>query len=456
MLSLRYYSLHIYSNFPISFDYEFTNSEIVKWGSQAPFGFVIVRPKVRVKIALDDISTTDVYYWTGTTWSTTLTTITVNGSERTERLSVLAAGRAIKYRPADSIPIILQTSNIPVAGTLTITLDQVGYEICTALPNTFTAISTADTDLTNLTGVVELTLKTKFDRADTIRIISTNSNDADIGDSQILELGEIKIGDGSLQTGCIFIDGGSNISRASSWNIGNGSEGKVLGELLTFERLNVQALPLETYNGGVLTDLGYQFAIIFDTLVWVPQEYELNGRTGEVNGTWVRLGTAAPNSTGNEINPATNFFLGGQNSDTGYGNFKRAGGLLFGNSINGSTVYDVDLNLNAVPIPQFMASGQRNNYQQITAEATGSDTLTANNCVVLLTWSGTDGTFTLNIPDADEMDGARLEVILDNTFTASRNVDITPAAGNIQGETSLTINDDSTKVQLRAVNGNWY
>lgn len=443
-------------DFPLSFNYDFVNADIVVWGSQAPNGFIIVRPRVRVEVALDDIASSDVYYWDGSQWTTTQSTFTVFGREKSTRVSALSSGGTVGYRPSDSVPVVIQTDNIPVAGTLTITLDQVRYEICTSLPNTFGLISNSDPDLSNTNGLVELTLKTKFDRADTIRLISTNSNSTDIADSQILDLGQVKISDGSRQTGCILIDTGSNIARATSWNIGNGSEGKVLGELLTYERLNVQALPLETYNGVVITDLGYQFGIVFDSAIWIAQEYELTGRTGEVSATWVKLGTTTPSSTGSELNPANNFFLSGQNQDAGYGSFKRAGDLLFGQGISGGSVYDDDLGLVAIPIPQFMASGQRNNYTEITAEAAGSTTITVNDTVVVATWSGANGTFTLNIPDADEMDGARLEVILDDTFTASTNVDITPAAGNIQGEANLTVNGASTKTLLRAVNGNWY
>jgi len=443
-------------DFPLSFDFDFDNSDIVVWGSQAPNGFIIVRPKVRIEIKLDDIASSDVYYWNGTQWTTTASTITINGREKSSRVSALASSGTIKYRPADSVPVIIQTDNIPVSGTLQIIMDQVGYEIVTSLPDTYTAISNADPDLSNTTGLVQLTLKTKFDRADTIRLISTNSNDADIADSQTLDIGKIKISDGSLQTGNILIDTGSNIARASSWNIGNGSEGKVLGELLTYERLNVQALPLETYNGSVITDFGYQFALVFDSAVWIAQEYELQAVSGVVTATWVKLGTTTSSSTGSEVNPANNFFLSGQNQDAGLGSFKRIGGLLYGVGLQGGSVYDDSLGLMAVPIPQFMSSGQRNNYTELTAEATGSDTLSANDCVVVLTWSGSAGTYTLNIPDASDMDGARLEVILDDTFTASTDVNITPASGNIQGEVNLTLNEANTKVQLRAVNGNWY
>ena len=96
----------------------------------------------------------------------------------------------------------------------------------------------------------------------------------------------------------------------------------------------------------------------------------------------------------------------------------------------------------------------------VEMEASDSLTLTSNDHIILAKWLGTAGTFTLELPGIEAaIYGQQFEIMLNENFTASTNIDLTPnGTDTIEGESSLIINATGgiTRFFLRATSDGWY
>lgn len=88
-----------------------------------------------------------------------------------------------------------------------------------------------------------------------------------------------------------------------------------------------------------------------------------------------------------------------------------------------------------------------------------SDTLDSSAHVVFAKWSGGDGTFELTFPEIDDsIIGQQIEIVMDENFTASTEIDILPSGSDtIKGESSESINGGTdTRFFYRATSTGWY
>jgi len=454
-------SLIINVDFKTTVDWDFAPSDIVKYGNTSVKGYVAIRPVFKCKILLNDFNSATNYYWNNVTglWQTTSVTFNVVGADRINYINTLNGGRIV-YRPADNITQRIQTTDLPATGSITVTMDNYQIKKLTALPGTFSTLPIyfGRVNPSNFGGQVEFSLSTYFARGNTIRLFSIENSDTKIADNQQVKYGKIAIRDGSLQTGNIIVEPTSgNFEACTDWRIANGSEDIALGALLVKQRLEIQKEVVEEYTGNVLSSLGYMYGLVFESSVWIAQDYSLDAYSNEVNATWTKIGVVPESSnTATEKSPSLSNLAAGSNGSFKMGGTNRMGGLLYGPNLLGGLVQDLDENLLAVSQPYYMTKGQRNNYIVIDSVAGGSGAATIQSTVVLFNWGGADGTYNYEIPDADDMDGGVLEIILNDTFGSGKNITITPASGNILGAGSLTISTASERKILRALNGDWY
>jgi hypothetical protein len=454
-------SLIINVDFKTRIEWEYLSSDIVVYGPSAAKGYVGLRPVFRCKIELNDFNSATNYWWNDNTglWGTSAVTFDVLGADKIDYVIALNSGK-ISYRPADNVTQRIQTTDLPATGSITVTIDNYRFEKLTGLPGTFSTLSytVGGSNPTNLGGQVEFSLNTYFGRGNTIRLFSIQNSDTKIADNQIFDYGKINIRDGSLQTGNIIIEPTSgNFAACTDWRIANGSQDIALGALLVKQRLEIQKEVIEEYTGNVLSSLGYMYGLVFESSIWIAQDYSLDAYSNQVSATWTKIGVVTEgSSTVGERNPSLNNLAAGSNGSFKMGGTNRMGGLLYGPNLLGGLVQDDDENLLAVSQPYLMTKGQRNNYIIIDAAAGGSGSAAIDSTVVLFNWAGADGTYAYEIPDADDMDGAVLEIVLSDGFGSGRNITITPASGNIQGASSITVTTASSRQLLRAMNGNWY
>lgn len=442
-------------DFDCAASWDWDSGDVVGVNASTSLGYIGMRPSVRVLLELNDINSATNYYWNGSSWQTSSTTFRSYGTDKILQIPTGTSG-TYYWGPSDNVTQIFQTTDLPATGTITITLDDFKWQYL-GTPTSWTNFATASTNgLKLLSGEVNLNLGTVFERGNTIRTIELLNSNVKIADNEIYAYPDIAISDGAVQTGCIMVNNGGTIVSATNWRIGNGSEDIALGALLVKQRLELQREVLEQYTGSVKMADGYDVAIVFDSKVWIASDYDLNGYSNDVNATWTKIGIVSePSATATERNPIL-----GELGDTRQGFFKyggsnRIGGLPTANDLILGLAYDSTDNATRSTLPISMDTGQRNNYLVIDASSGGSGSLSETDTVAFISWTGAAGTFNLEIPDASSMDGARLEIVLDDSFDGSQDIVISPATGNIVGTTELTVNTTG-RTLLRAISGNWW
>ena len=414
--------------------------------------------EVRVKIELDDVNSTTNYYWDddNQTWNTSSTTFYLRSRPTpyaTLRSNTPIGPPMIRYFHSIPHNFSFSTTDLPATGRVIITIDgvRVLYSTITA-----TGITTAPALQTVGTGGgFTLRLGEFSSVGDNSTFSIATSNLTTIGDEYTIDLGTIEIGDGRLSTGNILPFDGTNIQRGGNWARANETADKTLGSILVSERLRIQSDVLEIYDGVIQNPSGYAYAITFNSKRYLPLNYSFNAGRCEVTGRWFLIGRDAV------VNPdlgvgtgLINVNLADGNGSPKFGKSNFFGDILVNKNRVGDLIFD-DTETQMLALTS-MVSGQKNNYTLIDASNTGTGSIDIDATVIKATWSGVDGTYTLEIPDAADMDGQRLEVILDGTFDDNKNLVLSPAAGNIRGATELEFNGAYTRFILRAVDGEWY
>ena len=87
-----------------------------------------------------------------------------------------------------------------------------------------------------------------------------------IGSNLTLDLGELYIGDGSLQSGDLLSYSSSSLEweASSAWRKGNSGSGLPILKLMTNEALALHAVPIQRYNGKILSNPSFQPRLLFD------------------------------------------------------------------------------------------------------------------------------------------------------------------------------------------------
>lgn len=408
-----------------------------------------------MQIKLDDIATTTDYYWDddGSTWTTSVTSFTFKGPISSFIRNITGTGTWVAGVPKT---ISVTTDILPATGRVTVTLGTIvwKYKLTTSFQSS-TIVQGTGTSVNVSGGGIILSLDEVTEQGSTTKLQVANLTNANVGDDEKVDLGEIFFGDGSRSSGNILPYNGTSIVRGGNWRRANESTNINLGGLLVSERIRLQTDVLEVYDGLIQMPLGYAYSISFDSKRYLPLNYTFNAFKSEVNGRYFLIGRDAAVSP--DLNTGDLFIRQPNRADI-FGKTATSGeigrivyaletfGFIRHNSTDGEA---------QTIAPAKMESGQRNNYTEITAENSSSDTLTTTDTIALLSWTGADGSFTLNIPDPLDMDGARLEIILNSDFTGSREVVIRPASGNIRGAATLTVSSEGS-LNIRAVNGNWY
>jgi len=279
--------------------------------------------------------------------------------------------------------------------------------------------------------------------------LNTNPN---VGDEYIVDLGDLTLGTGSKTTGNILSYDGTDIQKATNWDRANGSSNLSLGGLLVSERLRIQSEVLKVYDGVIQYPNGFAFSVLFNSERYLPISYSFNAYKGEVNGRYFLIGRDGSLTVDVDLGKGLlkNSFSGNNNFNKGnfIGNVLNAGDVIGYHRYEASETLTLNLS--------HMTSGQKNNGVEVDASDGATDYVSVTDTVVLLTWGGGNGSFTLELPNAAAMVGQRLEIILDSTFDSGKSVVITPVSGLIRGESDLLLVSPEVKLQLRSIGGQWH
>lgn len=414
-----------------------------------------IRTAIDVEIKLEDANTATTYYWSATGWQTTVSTVVVGGPAYLVRLGSKISVALSTNQTGSNFPTRrINTGSLPATGRVTVnTSNHRTQRLVSEGPNNWLTLSSSGVTLSG-TGI-KTTLKTAFPSNTSVRFFNIENDNVNIADFQNEDMGEILLGDGALQSGHILIeDSGSNIIASTSWDYGNETKNLSFAGLLITERLGLQQDVTQKYDGDVMMPKGYDIAISFDNVRYIPLTYSFDAGSGIARADYYALSRFTVSSTvGQDLGeqPDLNDFSDGDK-------FFKVGGINIGQNQVEDTFY-AEEQTTALNNSRTLKA-VRNGLKELDVAASGSATLVETDHVVLLKWSGAAGSYTLNLPTiTSNMTGQVYEFIIDENFTGSTEVALTPGGSDtINGESTYDIvgGTDIRHFFFRATSVGWY
>jgi hypothetical protein len=230
-----------------------------------------VSPVFRVQIRIEDSSNPGTYYYYNRAFNGYASAISFGTAGWST-----TAGYYYFDIPAQSIYVgeasfyeltTISTTDIPVTGTLRILMEHYNtYTLSTGAVYTLAAHQTQEWRATFLFSRVDGGQEPASGQVYT----STNSSTA-IASNLSLDLGEVYIADGSLQTGYLvaFNSSTSTWEVTSAWRKGNSGTGVPILKLMTNEALAMHTQPVQRYNGVLMSNSSFQPRREFDGAYWL-------------------------------------------------------------------------------------------------------------------------------------------------------------------------------------------
>jgi hypothetical protein len=415
-----------------------------------------LRCKIDLEIKLSDAYSSTVYYWDGNQWQTTAAVTTVYS--QTNVLSIGGGKNAATYNTQipDFGTRVINTGYLPCTGVLEVTIDNLGFQNyhgnqgqSGGIPYQWSDIASGS--ISNLKGGIVLNVKTLLEASDTAFLYAVSNPNTSINDNEIYTYPTFLIGDKTTQSGHYLYDNGSSVESCELWEVGNGGGQDIpLAALVAQRRLLIQSEAVKRYEGTITFTEGYGEGIAFDSEFYLPHDYNFDAWTGEVRGTWYKISEyiTAGDPSEDPSDPFTSTEAAGRQA----GNINTLLNIL--ETKARGIDYDEANDLIQVNGRLESPSGVKRKTEVETAEDGLSMDLSKSNHKILITWSGTAGTFTINLPSVE--DGTEFVIILDGTFTGSQTVTLNPdGSETINGESTEDLTASGRHV-IEAANDQWF
>ena len=315
-------------------------------------------------------------------------------------------------------------------------------------------------------------------------VYSANNSSALVSSNLSLDLGEIAIADGATQTGDLVVWNGSSWVAASQWAKGSTAGGVPILKLLTSETLALHALPIQRYDGAVLTSGLFEQRLTFGGIAYLRMNGTFTANIDEWSGTLFAIQRTKTGVATADPIPVDRTPIRGRN----------AGGLLTAgkNELNAGKVAGMTLdvtNQKMGPFQEVATGGKVNGTFQSTGAATMSSTLTIagdtdfegshtasiedvthndgseydvknTDFIVFNKWDGANGQSFINLPPVSSSEGRMIRFKSDDTIGANTYATLRPDAGDtgvtIDGETSVDFNRSYDGIMVLCHNSQWY
>ena len=446
-------------------------------------GTALIYMKLKLNVELYDFNANTTYYlkrtFTGMTPSAISWTTTQAGSgyeviigplQEYDRDELLVTGNTSIVTPA-----------IPEDGDVQFDWEFVEFVKSNGTTHTLNAsnqygwqMETRDLTTTNGQGITNETIRT--------RAISPNAN---IKSNLSYELTETNLFTGSGERGSLVKQvtiGGIDIRVPyTNWREGNAGTYKEIQKLVCEEFLKLMDEPIEKYMGRIFSSHDFRQRLYFDESYWVQLGGTYSANVDEWDGEWFIIRRASITPTFDDITTITGVTaIASVNGLTGNPSFE---GI---DAVN-ADVNSLDVTTNANVGGNFDVTG--NTDLTGTLDVTGSTTLTGdatlNNMdhqgkliqeitdvthssgstydvqddeyMIFNTWSGGNGTATINLPSAADNEGRLLRFKSDGTISANTSINVVPQSGeSVDGNGEFAFNRDYDGIMLLAHNDNWF
>lgn len=421
------------------------------------------RARFRIELKIEDQANPGTYYYLKRDWSPSggqlygATTWTTTASYYYLDVS-LAQNSATGLTVSSLFTVV--TPSLPVEGEATIDIEQNG------LYNQTNASVSVPSGYFAGWSVEDVLVTYKSDEANSVstRYFSSNGS-TDINSNLVLDLGEVRLADAFGGPGSFLVyDGGAWVA-SSDWRRGNTGGYENLLTLLTKEVLSLQSKPIERYTGTIVGSYPFGVRYVFESSYWLPLGGSYNANLDEWSAEWYKIEKDDTNiSTGSPVDEGgLGDFSGRVSSSQGTDEFINAVDVttttanVTSNATVGGTLGVTGVTtLAATNVGAFTTTNQVTvTVNEITASPGGSETLSASNHFNFITYSGANGSYTINLPAAQ--DGVILRFKTDDTIQANKTVSLDPNGGErIDGEASYTMDRSYDGITILGLNSAWF
>ena len=382
----------------------------------------------------------------------------------------------------------ITTTDVPVTGAMRLVVEL--YNPYNVQNNTVYTLAAHQTESWSVVFVVSR-VDDGQEPADGV-VYASNNSSSDVNSNLTLDLGDINIADGALQTGDLIVYKiiGGIWQASSSWRKGSSGTGVSILSLLTTETLALHSKPVERYEGKMYLSSPFGRRVVFDSNYYLRIGGVYSANNDEWDAEYFLINRDTSNiSAINELPADRTPALGrsGGSTPTGGPNELTAG------KVGGMKLDAVNLKMG--PFQQVATGGKVNGTLQATGAATMSSTLsvTGNSTfaadadfegshtaliqdvehsngseydvrdedfIVFNSWVGGNGEAFVNLPEVSASEGRMIRFKSDSTIGANTYVTLRPNAGDtsatIDGETSATFNRSYDGIMVLCHSNQWF
>jgi hypothetical protein len=449
--------------------------------------------KMKLNVELFDFNNNVTYYlkrtYSGTTPSTPVWTTTQSGSGYEvligtfQEFSVqVTLGNTPDVTQVGG-PTTIVTPKIPADGDMSINWDFVGFVETNGSVRGLTFGNSSSYKMTLQS--VNTSFGSIQNQTTRIRAVSPN---ADINGLLSYELPETSIFTGQGERGSLVnqYDFGLFSIKVpyGNWREGNSGSYVEIQKLVCKELLKMMDEPVQKYAGGMFSSHDFRQRLTFDGNNWVQLGGTFNANRDQWDGEWFVINRAAITPTFDDvIIPTENVNFGNVNGSTGGVSFDGIDSVNLNTNILGVTTNanigtdlevggDGDFSgrmdvggaldvvgsstLSTTSVGEFTTTDRVNvTLNEITGTPGGSETLSLRNHFNFVSYSGTNGSYTVNLPSAE--DGVILRFKTDDTVLANKTITLAPQSGErIDAEASYIMDRSYDGITLLGKGSNWY
>lgn len=301
--------------------------------------------------------------------------------------------------------------------------------------------------------------------ASDITVYSATNTDTNINSNLILDLGELRVSDSTGLQGSFYVYNGTAWVASTQWRRGNSGSYVSLLKLLTNEVLALHKKPIERYSGTVVGPYPFGVRYSFESAYWLPMQGSYNANLDEWSAEWFKIQkdltnitTDTPVGSGGGAD-----FVARISSQQGTDEIINAvtvnttTSAVTGNATVGGTLGVTGAStLGTTSVGEFTTTDRVNvTLNEITGNPGGSETLNASKHFNFVSYSGGNGTYTINLPAAET--GIILRFKTDDTVLANKTITLQPQSGErIDAESAYIMDRSYDGITLLGKGSNWF
>ena len=299
-------------------------------------------------------------------------------------------------------------------------------------------------------------------------VVLAEVTNADNDSGLIYDLGTTKIFDGNGNRGSLYERDPSTLvqTRTTGWREGNSGSYVTVQRLVCNEFLRLMNSPIQRYQGGVFSAHDFSDRLVFDSKNWLQLGGRFSANDDTWDGEWFAISKETISITNTDDGTVGDpVFSVGTGSLNGRSSLGAVDTTNF-NAVDANVENDLDVSNNldvtgsstlaTTSVGEFTSTDRVNvSINDIAATPGGSETLSLSNHFNFITYSGANGTYTINLPASE--DGVILRFKTDDTIVANKTLTLQPQSGErIDAESSYIMDRSYDGISLLGKDGNWF